>query len=228
MTKVNILIPVFNERATILELIKRVEAATLPEGLDKELIIIDDGSSDGTTELLSKINHHIVIVHPINRGKGAAIKSGLARATGEIILIQDADLEYNPDEYHQLLLPILNGETKVVYGSRFLTKHQPRYKSLYFGNKLLSLVSSILFFQWISDMETCYKVFHREALNGLIIKSNRFNLEPEITAKFLRAGHKIKEVPISYQSRSFEQGKKIKWHDGLIAIWSLFKYRFFD
>lgn len=228
MIKINILIPVYNEQATILEIIKKVEAAQLPAGAEKEIIIIDDGSNDGTSAILSTIKHHSVINHSENRGKGAAIRSGLEKATGDIILIQDADLEYNPDEYHKLLLPIINGETKVVYGSRFLTKHQPRYKLLYFGNKLLSLVSSILYFQWISDMETCYKVFSREALSGLTIKSNRFNLEPEITAKLLRAGHKIKEVPISYQSRSFAQGKKIKWHDGLVAIWSLFKYRFFD
>lgn len=246
--KLTIIIPVYNEKTTILQLLDKVERAVLPENMQKEIIIIDDYSVDGTREILRRLptgssqssardcdgagkkmeNQYNIIYHDKNCGKGAAIKTGLKEASGDIIIIQDADLEYDPNEYNKLLQPILNNETQVVYGSRFLGKHNPRYKLFYLGNKFLSLLFSILYGQKVSDMETCYKVFSSDVFKNIKIKSNRFNFEPEITAKIIKAGYKIKEIPISYQSRSFKEGKKIGWRDGVSAIYCLFKYRFFD
>lgn len=227
--KLSIIIPVFNEKNTILEILNRVEKAELPNNLEKEIIIIDDFSIDGTRELLKGLeNKYKIIYQEKNFGKGAAVKRGFKEASGDIILIQDADLEYNPEEYKKLLGPILKGEASVVYGSRFTEKHKPKYKLFYWGNKFLSFLFSILYGQKISDMETCYKVFKKEVVKNINTKSNRFNFEPEITAKIIKAGHKIKEVPISYNGRSFKEGKKINWQDGISAIFSLIKYRFFD
>ncbi len=227
--KLSIIIPAYNERVTILQLLDKVEKVYLPQDIKKEIIIIDDYSSDGTREMLKKLaGQYSIIYHNKNRGKGAAIKTGFKKASGDFIIIQDADLEYDPNEYSKLLQPILNGETQVVYGSRFLSKHNPRYKLFYLGNKFLSLLFSVLYGQKIRDMETCYKIFHRDVFKNIIIKSNRFNFEPEITAKVIKAGYKIKEVPISYQSRSFKEGKKIGWRDGISAIWTIIKYRFFN
>jgi len=226
MFKLSVIIPAFNEARTIKEVLKKVEESPI----DKEIIIVDDFSSDGTRDILRNLgDKYKIIYHEKNKGKGAAIKSGFKEATGDIIIIQDADLEYNPEEYGNLLKPILDGETKVVYGSRFLNRlHMPRYKLFYLGNKFLSFLLSILYGQKISDMETCYKVFKREVVKNIIIKSNRFNFEPEITAKIIKAGYKIKEVPVSYKSRSFEEGKKIHWKDGVSAIYTLVKYRFIN
>jgi len=227
--KLSIIIPVYNEKNTILEIIKKVENANLPQELKKEIIIVDDRSTDGTRKILKEIEwKYKIIFHEKNKGKGAAIKSALKEVTGDIVIIQDADLEYNPQDYIKLLDPILNREANVVYGSRFLNKHNPRYIHLYLGNKFLSLIFSLMFMQKISDMETCYKVLSREIINKIKIKSNRFNFEPEITAKIIKLGYKIKEVPISYQSRSFKEGKKINWQDGISAIYALIKYKFFN
>jgi len=227
--KLSIIIPVYNEKNTILKIIKKVENANLPQELKKEIIIVDDRSTDGTRKILKEIEwKYKIIFHEKNKGKGAAIKSALKEVTGDIVIIQDADLEYNPQDYIKLLDPILNREANVVYGSRFLNKHNPRYIHLYLGNKFLSLIFSLMFMQKISDMETCYKVLSREIINKIKIKSNRFNFEPEITAKIIKLGYKIKEVPISYQSRSFKEGKKINWQDGISAIYALIKYKFFN
>lgn len=229
MKKLSIIIPVFNEKNTILEILDRVEKSELPNNLEKEIIIIDDFSTDGTRELLKDLSgKYKIIYQEKNFGKGAAVKSGFKEAGGDIIIIQDADLEYNPEEYKKLLEPILKGEASVVYGSRFAEKHKPKYQLFYWGNIFLSFLFSILYGQKVSDMETCYKVFKKEVLRGVEIKSNRFNFEPEITAKIIKAGYRIKEIPISYASRSFSEGKKIGWHDGVSAIYALIKYRFFN
>ena len=214
---------------TLLFYIKKVEKVELPHNIEKEIIIIDDYSIDGTRDILKKLkDKYKIIYHDRNYGKGAAIKTGLKEITGDIIIIQDADLEYDPGEYPKLLLPVINNKTKVVYGSRFLAEHVPRYRIFYLGNKFLSFLFSLMYGQKISDIETCYKVFHKDVLENITIKSNGFNFEPEITAKLIKAGYKIKEIPISYQSRSFREGKKISWRDGVVAIYCLIKYRFFD
>lgn len=226
--KLSIIIPVFNEKNTINKLLNLVDEVKI-SGIEKEIIIIDDFSTDGTRDILEGLkNKYKIIFKEKNGGKGAAVKRGFLKASGDIILIQDADLEYNPEEYGKLLEPILKGETKVVYGSRFSESHKPKYKLFYWGNVFLSFLFSVLYGQKISDMETCYKVFKKEVLRGIKIKSNRFNFEPEITAKIIKAGYKIMEVPISYNSRSFKEGKKINWRDGVSAIFSLIKYRFFN
>ncbi len=232
MTRVSIIIPAYNEKDTILELIKKVEEVHL-EGVQKEIIVVNDCSTDGTKELLDSLilSSGMIIHHEKNKGKGAAVATGISHA-GDIVIIQDADLEYDPFEYQLLLAPILEGKTNVVYGSRFLGKHfkivgkdRILFPSHLLGNKFLSLVTQVLYCQKITDMETCYKVFRKEALDGITLTSRRFELEPEITAKLLKKGERIIEVPISYVPRSFEEGKKIKWTDGIIALWTLIKYR---
>jgi len=226
----SIIIPVYNEKNTISQLLKKVENVDLGS-IKKDIIIVDDGSADGTREVLRKIKNHKVFFHNINQGKGSAIRTGLKHANGDIIIIQDADLEYDPNEYPKLLKPILERKTKVVYGSRFLerpllSKERWGIPSHYIGNKLLSIVTSLLYQKWISDMETCYKVFTREVLNSITLRAKRFDFEPEITAKILKKGYKIIEVPIKYKHRSFKEGKKISWKDGVKAIYYLLKYRF--
>jgi glycosyltransferase involved in cell wall biosynthesis len=225
--KLSIIMPAFNEEKDILKVIKKVQNVKLP--MEKEIIVVDDGSKDRTREILSAIKSKEikVILHEKNRGKGAAIRTGLSKATGDIILIQDADDEYDPSEYPKLIEPLLNGEM-VVFGSRFHGGHVPRYKFYYLGNKLLTAATNLLYGSRINDMETCYKVFRREAIKGMVLRAKRFDFEPEITAKFLKRGYKIVEVPISYKSRSFQQGKKIKGSDGVKAFWYLIKYRFVD
>ena len=229
--KLYILIPVYNERATILEILDRVQEAPLPKVIDeKEIIAVDDGSTDGTRELLSQVEQQgvSVLYHEHNQGKDAAIRTALARATGDIIIIQDADLEYDPRDYAQLVQPIVEGRAKVVYGSRFLG---PRMAMMFWhmlGNSALTLMTNILYDAILSDMETGYKAFRADVIKAIPLHSRRFDFEPEVTAKVLKRGHRIFEVPISYYGREYREGKKISWKDGVVAVWTLFKYRFVD
>lgn len=227
--KLSIIIPVYNEEKTILNVLDIVESVDIGD-IQKEFIIVDDFSTDGTREIL----HHLqkaefkIFFHNKNKGKGAALRTGFQHAAGDIIIIQDADLEYNPHEYQKLLQPILENKTKVVYGSRFLSKHQPRYTFYYWGNIFLSFLTTLLYKNKITDMETCYKVFTKEVLNSLNLRAKRFDFEPEITSKILKRGYGILEIPISYQCRKFSEGKKISWKDGVKAVYYLIKYRFVD
>jgi len=225
--KLSVIIPVYNEKATIQEILKQVRAVNLAH----EIIIVDDGSTDGTRALLKAEEQQpgtTVIYHEHNQGKGAAVRTGFDRATGDIYLIQDADLEYDPRDYPMLLRPIEEGRVKVVYGSRFLG---PRKAMLFWhmlGNKFLTLLTNVLYNTILSDMETCYKVFRADVVKGIPLRSRRFEFEPEITAKVLKRGHRIFEVPISYYGREYAEGKKITWREGPKAVWTLIKYRFVD
>ncbi len=228
--KLSIIIPVYNERDTVLEILRRVlEAPAL--GLTKEIIIVDDGSTDSTRDILRALdpNERIqVFYHAQNRGKGAAIRTGLSHATGDIILIQDADLEYDPRDYPALIQPILERRAAVVYGSRFLGPRKAMFFWHMLGNKFLTLVTNILYDSILSDMETGYKVFRAEVIKDIPLRARRFEFEPEITAKVLKRGYRIYEVPISYTGREYHEGKKITWRDGFSALWTLLKYRFVD
>ncbi len=225
--KLTIIMPVFNEKQTIKEILRQVRTVDLGE-IDKEIVIVDDGSTDGTADILKiEADSSIkVIVHPNNQGKGAAIRTGLAEAQGDLIVIQDADLEYDPEDYRKLLDPVLKGKAEVVYGSRFTGERRNMFFWHYVGNRFLSLLTNVLYNTTLSDMETCYKLFTRNSLEGITVKSNRFDFEPEITAKILRKGIRIYEVPISYTGREMDEGKKITWKDGIPAVWALLKYRF--
>jgi glycosyltransferase involved in cell wall biosynthesis len=220
-----VIVPVFNERNTVGEIIRRMRKVDLP--VDLQIVVVDDASADGTDKILSALEDSTVRVirHPTNQGKGAAIRTGLEFATGDLVLIQDADLEYDPDDWPKLLAPIMKGKATVVYGSRFTGERKNMLFLHWIGNRFLSLITNILYNTTISDMETCYKLFDRKAIEGLTIESNRFDFEPEITAKILRRGHRIYEVPISYAGREFDEGKKITWKDGFGAIYALVKYR---
>jgi len=223
--KLSIIIPIYNERKTLLKLLRRIEKVKLG-GIKKEIILVDDGSTDGTCDLLKKIRRHKILYHKENQGKGTAIRTGLKQATGDVILIQDADLEYCPTDYPKLLKPIVNGKAKVVYGSRYLTGTHLEIPLHWIGNKLLIFFTNFLFHSRITDMETCYKVFTRDIIKGVKLKAKKFDFEPEITAKILKKGHKINEVSIKYKCRRFDEGKKITWIDGVKALYYLIKYRF--
>jgi glycosyltransferase involved in cell wall biosynthesis len=225
--RLSIIMPVFNEKATIKEILRQVRSVDLGE-IDKEIIVVDDGSSDGTSDILKlEADSSIkVIIHKKNQGKGAAIRTGLAEARGDMLIIQDADLEYDPEDIKKLIDPMLKGKAKVVYGSRFTGERRNMFFWHYVGNRFLSLITNVLYNTTLSDMETCYKLFSRESLDGVLIKSNKFDFEPEITAKILRRGIRIYEVPISYMGRELHEGKKISWRDGVPALWALIKYRF--
>jgi glycosyltransferase involved in cell wall biosynthesis len=224
--KLSVVIPVYNEIQTIKEILDRVQS--VPQ--DKEIIVVDDRSTDGTREWLTQIsnNNITVLFHPVNRGKGAALRTGFEHCTGDIVIIQDADLEYDPGEYGRLIGPIVDGRADVVYGSRFMGGPQ---RVLFFwhyvGNKFLTLLSNMLTNLNLSDMETCYKVFRADLLEKITIKSNRFGFEPEITAKFARLKCRIYQIPISYSGRNYEEGKKITWRDGLAALLHIIRFRFF-
>ena len=222
----SVIVPVFNERATVAEVIRRIRRVELP--VDVEVIVVDDGSSDGTDKVLDALGDSTVRVinHPHNRGKGAAIRTGLEAVRGDLILVQDADLEYDPADWPKLLEPILRGKSKVVYGSRFTGERKNMMPLHWIGNRFLSLVTNVLYSSTLSDMETCYKLFDRRVLDGLTIVSDKFDFEPEITAKVLRRGYRIYEVPISYAGREADEGKKITWRDGFGALRALVKFRF--
>lgn len=225
MNKISILIPVYNEKNTLLEILKQVEAVDF--GLEKEIILIDDFSTDGTKELYKDLNYKI-LYHEKNMGKGAALRTGFNAATGDIIIIQDADLEYNPADYKPLVELIKNDEADVVYGSRLAdTRNNGKFLLLsYLANVTLSFMTRILYGTFLTDMETCYKAFRADFIKGITIESNRFDFEPEITAKILKKNACFKEIPISYNARQESEGKKITWKDGVQAIFTLLKYRF--
>lgn len=227
----SIIIPVYNERGTIRKILQLVERAPLPKGMRREIIIVDDGSTDGTRGVLKQLpRRHRVILHKRNKGKGGAVKTGFAAAKGDILIVQDADLEYDPRDYAALVRPIMSGDAQVVYGSRRLRKENTQHAGLsfYLGGVLLSWLTTALFFQRITDEPTCYKVFRADVIKSLRIDNDRFDWEPEVTAKILRRGIRIHEVPIRYYPRDSSQGKKIKWRDGASAIWTLVKYRFVE
>ena len=222
--KLSVVIPVYNEKKSLLEIIRRVQAVPI----EKEIILVDDFSTDGTRDLLRDLEKQQfkVLYHDRNQGKGAALRTGFLHATGEFVIVQDADLEYDPNDYPKLLKPILDGTADVVYGSRF-SGHRTNMTSLHtLGNVFLTAITNLFYRTSITDMETCYKLFRRETIQGIRIESNRFNFEPEVTAKLLKRGLRILEVPISYSGRSPSEGKKITWRDGFSAVWTLIKYRF--
>ena len=221
-----VIVPVFNERTTVAEVIRRMRAVELP--LVLQVVVVDDGSSDGSDKVLSALQDSTVKVirHDGNQGKGAAIRTGLGETRGDLVLIQDADLEYDPNDWPKLLDPILRGKARVVYGSRFTGERKNMFPLHWVGNRFLSLVTNLLYSSTLSDMETCYKLFDAQVLEGISIVSNRFDFEPEITAKVLRRGFRIYEVPISYAGREPDEGKKITWRDGFGAIKALVKFRF--
>ncbi|MBU1327482.1 glycosyltransferase family 2 protein [Patescibacteria group bacterium] len=226
MNTLSVIIPVYNEEKTIGEILLRVTRLRL-SGWTKEIIVIDDGSTDKTRLLLEKWEKKVTVIYKKkNEGKGSAVSIGLSKATGEIILIQDADLEYSPEDYPALLTPFENSKINIVYGSRFLGPHLSTMFLYALGNKFVTFVTNILYNTNITDMETGYKVFRREILEKIIpIKAKSFDFEPEFTAKVLRFGYQIYEVPISYFGRKFSEGKKLTWRDGVQALWILLKYR---
>lgn len=226
--KLSIIMPVYNEKATIKEILDQVR--TVDVGMEKEIIVVDDGSWDGTRDILreeEKRGDIRVIYHERNKGKGAAVRTGIDSVTGDFVIIQDADLEYDPGDYPALLDPLIKGEACVVYGSRFLGGAGSAMISWHrLGNRFLTAVTNLLYGSSLSDMETCYKVFKASVIKSIPLHSNRFEIEPEITAKVLKRGYKIVEVPIRYKGREFREGKKISWKDGFAALWTLVKYRF--
>lgn len=225
--KLSVIIPVYNEEKTLAELVRQVQAVDL----NKELILVDDGSTDGTHAILQSWEkdppaNMTIVYHTHNQGKGAALATGLEYVTGELVIVQDADLEYDPQDYHALVAQFADEKVAVVYGSRNLRKNPRSNFNFYWGGRLLSWIANLLYGSRITDEATCYKVFRADLLKELGIESTGFEFCPEITAKTLRRGLKIHEVPISYNPRLWDEGKKIKWQDGLIAIWVLLKYRF--
>jgi len=221
----SVVMPVYNEKDTIEEIIPRVLAVPLRI----ELIVVDDGSKDGTRDLLTELNKKYpfrLILQPKNAGKGAALRRGFEEVTGDIVVIQDADLEYSPEEFPELIELICEGRADVVYGSRFLGRHRVFLFTHYAGNRLLTLITNVLYNTMLSDMETCYKVMRTEVLRSFKLESPGFAIEPELTAKIFKRGYRVYEVPITYDGRGYEEGKKITWRDGVVALWVLLKYRF--
>ena len=221
----SVVMPAYNERDTIEEIIRRVLAVPLRI----ELIVVDDCSKDGTREFLQELQRElgfILLLQPVNGGKGAALRAGFAKVSGQIVIIQDADLEYSPEEYPSLIELICAGRADVVFGSRFLGRHRVFLFSHYAGNRLLTLMTNILYNTMLTDMETCFKVMRTEVLASMTLKSNRFGIEPELTAKIFKRGYRVYEIPITYDGRGYAEGKKITWRDGFVAVWTLVKYRF--
>lgn len=226
MHTLSIVIPVYNEASTVEAVLRAVDVKRL-DGWKKQIIIIDDGSTDGTRAKLKKFESKFTVVYqPKNMGKGAALQVGFAKAVGDIVLIQDADLEYSPDNYETLLDPFKDARVNVVYGSRFLGSHLSTWFVYEMGNKFVTLVTNILFNTNLTDMETGYKVFRKKVLDGIRITAKRFDVEPELTVKVLKSGYQIYEVPVTYFGRKFSEGKKLTWRDGVVALWTLIKFRF--
>jgi glycosyltransferase involved in cell wall biosynthesis len=226
MKKLSIIVPVYNEQNTIDEILKRIVSVSLP-GWPKEIIVVDDGSTDRTKKILKSWEKKVCVIYQErNEGKGSALSIGFRKAAGDVILVQDADLEYSPKDYPILLAPFDNSQVDVLYGSRFLGPHLSTMFMYAQGNKFVTLVTNLLFNTNITDMETGYKVFRRRVLDGITIRAKRFDVEPELTAKVLKKGCQIYEVPISYYGRKFAEGKKLTWRDGVVALWTLIKYRF--
>ena len=224
--KLTVVIPVFNERGTIEAILERVKRSSF----EKEILVVDDGSTDGTREYLEGLEDPEIrlIRHHRNQGKGAAVRTGIAASTGDLLVIQDADLEYSPDDYPELLKPIVDGNADVVYGSRFLGIHRVFMFWHYAANKTLTFLTNILFNTMLTDMETCYKAFRGEVIRELPLRSNGFDIEPEITAKIFKRNYRVYEIPITYHGRTYEEGKKITWRDAIFALWALLKFRFQD
>ena len=225
----SIVIPVYNEKNTLLDIIKKIDS--LPTSLKREIILVDDGSTDGTRDILKTLEGRsdiLVKYKDKNSGKGDSLKLGFKNSKGDYVIVQDADLEYEPDDYFKLLEKIESGKKIVVYGSRFMGHYKDMSTLHYLGNKMLTLLTNILFGVTLTDMETCYKLFPGDFIRSLKLKANRFDFEPEITAKICKAGYKIVEVPINYYGRKHSEGKKITWKDGFNAIYSLIKYKFYD
>jgi glycosyltransferase involved in cell wall biosynthesis len=222
----SVVMPVFNERTTVETIIRRVLAVPLRI----ELIVVDDGSTDGTSEVLDTLRTTLdfTLLHQTNAGKGAALRRGFAAVTGDLVVIQDADLEYSPEEYPELIDLILKGHADVVYGSRFLGRHRVFLFTHYLGNRIVTLATNILYNTMLTDMETCYKVMRVDVLRSMTLRSNGFGIEPELTAKIFKRGYRVYEIPITYAGRGYEEGKKITWVSGLVALWVLLKYRFVD
>ena len=226
--KLSVVMPAYNEQATIRTIVARVLAVDLGP-VEKELVIVDDGSKDGTRDILEEldgVNGVRVLFQPHNQGKGAAVWRGIRESTGDLVIIQDADLEYDPNEYPVLIRPILEGHADVVYGSRFLGRHRVFLFTHYAGNRLLTLITNALYNTMLSDMETCYKVMRADVLRSMTLQSNGFGIEPELTAKIFKRHYRVYEVPITYDGRNYDEGKKITWRDGFVALWVLLKYRF--
>ena len=222
---VSVVMPAYNERNTIEEIVRRVLAVPLRI----ELIVVDDASIDGTRDVLQTLKRELafaLVLQPRNGGKGSALRAGFALVTGDIVVIQDADLEYSPEEYPSLIELICDGRADVVYGSRFLGRHRVFLFTHYLGNKLLTLMTNVLYNTILSDMETCFKVMRADVLRSLTLRSNGFGIEPELTAKIFKRGYRVYEIPITYEGRGYSEGKKITWRDGLVALWVLVKYRF--
>lgn len=224
--KLSVIVPVYNEAQTIEEIVEKIQA--LP--VEKELIIVDDGSTNGTRQILQRLkdSNIVLLFHKRNEGKGRAIRTALDKVTGDLVAIQDADLEYDPRDYLRLMKPLLEGKAKVVYGVRPL-KFSGRFLFWhYVGNRVLTLLTNLLYRSHLKDMETCYKMMSAEVIKSMELKARRFEFEPEITAKLLKKGYNIYQIPISYRSRGYKEGKKINWRDGLMGLWTIFRYRFFD
>ncbi|HEY7502299.1 MAG TPA: glycosyltransferase family 2 protein [Vicinamibacterales bacterium] len=221
----SVVMPCYNERATIEEIVRRVLAVAMRT----ELIIVDDGSTDGTRDILQTLARDLpikLVLQPANAGKGAALRRGFQEVTGDLVVIQDADLEYSPEEFPALIELICQGRADVVYGSRFLGRHRVFMFTHYAGNRFLTLVTNVLYNTMLTDMETCYKVMRTEVLRSMTLQSNGFGIEPELTAKIFKRHYRVYEVPITYDGRGYEEGKKITWRDGFVALWVLLKYRF--
>jgi glycosyltransferase involved in cell wall biosynthesis len=222
--KLSVVMPVYNERTTVEEIIRRV----LKVPISIELIVVNDGSKDGTKEILDRLQTELgfTLYHQENAGKGSALRRGFGAVTGDLVVIQDADLEYSPEEYPELIELILSGHADVVYGSRFLGRHRVFMFTHYLGNRVVTLATNVLYNTMLTDMETCYKVMRTEVLRSFTLESNTFGIEPEITAKIFKRGYRVYEVPITYAGRNYDEGKKITWMSGFEALWILLKYRF--